>query len=293
VFTETTITVASQPTVELFVAQSTASADAGLLVLHGGPDWDHTYLREPLQRLADRRRLVMPDLRGCGRSTIGLPLDQYTPDQAVEDVAVLLDALGLDEIDLLGFSYGGQLAQRLAIRIAPRVRQLIIASSSLYDVLDDAFAGWSERDARVAAVASDPSDLPAAATERVRAHAFSQAPLNVWRHEKLPHYAKRLNDVTFTGEWITRHLAGTLSTARLQNAERDLAALNIPILLLHGAQDMIFPVAAAERAAAAIPNAQAAIIRNAGHMAHIDQPDEWLNAVERFLTGVSSRRVWF
>ncbi|MEU4548225.1 alpha/beta fold hydrolase [Nonomuraea dietziae] len=42
--------------------------DRTLLIVHGGPDWDHSYLVEPLDRLAGERRLLFPDLRGCGRS---------------------------------------------------------------------------------------------------------------------------------------------------------------------------------------------------------------------------------
>lgn len=103
-FTEGAVTVSGAPHVELFVAQRPGPADRALLVIHGGPDWDHSYLREPLSRLDGRRRLVMPDLRGCGRSTAGLRDDQYTPDAAVADLMVLLDALDLHAVDVLGFS---------------------------------------------------------------------------------------------------------------------------------------------------------------------------------------------
>jgi len=140
--TETRVRVAAHPDVELFVAQSAGPADRALLVIHGGPDWDHTYLREPLVQVGDRYRLVLPDLRGCGRSTCGLSPDQYTPDAAVADLVGLLDTLGLAAADLLGFSYGGLLAQRLALSAPDRVRRLIIASSAAYPVPSDAFADW-------------------------------------------------------------------------------------------------------------------------------------------------------
>jgi pimeloyl-ACP methyl ester carboxylesterase len=57
----------------------------------------------------------------------------------------------------------------------------------------------------------------------------------------------------------------------------------VPILLLHGRQDLCFPAALAEQAAAAIPAAQAVILEDAGHMAHIDQPQQWITAVATFL----------
>ena len=80
--TESLIRVCADPVVDWLVAQSAGPADRALLVLHGGPDWDHTYLVEPLSDLGGRYRLVMPDLRGCGGWTRGLADDQYTPDAA-------------------------------------------------------------------------------------------------------------------------------------------------------------------------------------------------------------------
>ncbi|MFC7104958.1 alpha/beta fold hydrolase [Nonomuraea rubra] len=103
-------------------------------MIHGGPDWDHSYLLDPLIRLADRHDLIFPDLRGCGRSTRGLPDDQYTPAAATGDLVALLDALGVATTDVLGFSYGGLIAQRLALAAPDRVRRLVIASSSVLPV---------------------------------------------------------------------------------------------------------------------------------------------------------------
>jgi pimeloyl-ACP methyl ester carboxylesterase len=64
----------------------------------------------------------MPDLRDCGRSTGGLPADCYTLDAVVSDLLSLLDAFGLDVLSVLGFSYGGLLAQRLVVRAPGRFR---------------------------------------------------------------------------------------------------------------------------------------------------------------------------
>ncbi|MGV9310211.1 alpha/beta fold hydrolase [Nonomuraea sp. NPDC003727] len=50
--------------------------------------------------------------------------------------------------------------------------------------------------------------------------------------------------------------------------------------LLHGRQDMTFP----SSLVAATPCAEAVVLAEAGHMAHIDQPEAWLAAVRRFLT---------
>ena len=150
--------MSADPGVRLFVAQAGGPSARAVLVIHGGPDWDHSYLREPLDGLAGQCRLILPDLRGCGRSTRGLGDDQYTPGAATDDLAVLLDVLGVARADVPGFSYGGLLAQRLALTAPHRVRSLIIASSSILPVPPGAFAGWAERDRRVAAEAAAWSD---------------------------------------------------------------------------------------------------------------------------------------
>ncbi|GAB2878763.1 alpha/beta fold hydrolase [Streptomyces mayteni] len=88
---ESLVAVSTRPPVDLFVARTAGPADRTVLVIHGGPDWDHTYLRSPLVQLVGRHRIVMPDLRGCGRSTRGLADDQYTPAAATNDLVALID----------------------------------------------------------------------------------------------------------------------------------------------------------------------------------------------------------
>jgi pimeloyl-ACP methyl ester carboxylesterase len=283
VWTESHIAVSADPAVRLFVAQSQGPADRVLLVIHGGPDWDHSYLREPLDRLAGQHRLILPDLRGCGRSTRGLGDGQYTPDAATGDLAVLLDALGVADADVLGFSYGGLLAQRLALATPRRVRRLIIASSSVLPVPPGALEGWAERDRRTAAAKRAWSDRALSGPDLTRAAAIAQAPADLWRQDAMPGYLARLQRIRFSAEWLRPWRAGTLPPAHPDDAALRLAAVSIPILLLHGRQDMTFPAALAEQAAALIPSARAVIIQDAGHMAHIDQPGQWIIAVSGFL----------
>ncbi len=219
--------MSARPVVELFVAQTPGPAGNPLLVIHGGPDWDHTYLREPLGQLAGRRRVILPDLRGCGRSTLGLPDGQYTPAAAAGDLTALLDAL------------------------------------------------------RTGPVWSDPSR---SGPELTRAAAVASAPADVWRPQARPGYLDRLAGVRFTAEWLRPFRAGALPDARPPDAARRLAALGLPILLLHGRQDMTFPALLAEDAAGLIPSARAAVIEAAGHMTHVDQPRAWLDALQEFLS---------
>lgn len=283
VFVEDVVAVSTDPPVELFVAVTPGPVDRTLLVIHGGPDWDHSYLREPLDELAGSHRVVLPDLRGCGRSTRGLADELYTPDAVVADLTALLDALGADGVDVLGFSYGGLLAQRLTLAAPERIRRLIIASSSILPVPEDAFDGWTERDERIATEADVWSNSSLDGPELTRAAALAGAHANVWQPEVLPDYRRRLDAVRFSAEWMRPWRAGSLPSARPDNAAQRLAALAVPVLLLHGRQDMTFPATLVDQTVASIPSAEAKVLDEAGHMAHIDQPGEWIKAVRSFL----------
>ena len=285
VLTEERVAVGSG--VELFVASTSGPVERTLLVIHGGPTWDHTYLLDPLVRLAPKHRVVFSDLRGCGRSTTGLTAEQYTPDAVIADLTALLDHLRLDQADVLGFSYGGQLAARLALT-TDRVRRLVVASSSVQAVPPDAYAGDMRRASRlssgqIAPYGENPGADQSADALHNRAEAFANARVEVWHDDKVADYLDRLSKVRFTGDWNKPYDAGILPPARVPNAIERLAASGLPMLFLHGREDLTFPARLATVAADAIPTATAVVLDEAAHMAHVDRPDAWLDAVGNFL----------
>ncbi len=282
---ERTLAVSGDPDVELFVAETRSPGDRTLLVVHGGPDWDHTYLIDPVHRLGDGWRIVWPDLRGCGRSTRGLSTDQYTPDAVVADLVTLLERLQLPVVDVLGFSFGGCIAQRLALAEPSRVRRLVVASSTMLAVPPDAYDDWAERKHLAEAVNEVWSRTGVPAAELTRAAAQAGADMAVWRQESRIEWQRRLGGISFSGEWLRAWRDGSLRPALPEDAPRRLSALEIPILVLHGRQDMTFPADLAGQAAAQMPMSRCRVLEDAGHMAHVDQPEEWLAAVREFLAG--------
>jgi pimeloyl-ACP methyl ester carboxylesterase len=157
----------------------------------------------------------------------------------------------------------------------------VVASSSVVPLPPDAFVDWPERSRRWAeADASTASGLEGA--EANRADAVAAARANVWRAESLPDYP-RVAAIRFSGEWWRPWQAGALPPVRVPHAEQRLADLGLPLLLLHGRQDMTFPAGLAEQVAARNTAARAVILDQAGHMAHIDQPKAWLAALTDFL----------
>lgn len=97
-----------------------------LLLLHGG--LGSTDMFGPvLPILAADRQVIGVDLHGHGRTTLGdRPID---PADIGDDMAALLEELGYDQVDVLGYSFGGGVAFRLAVQHPQRVRRLAIASA--------------------------------------------------------------------------------------------------------------------------------------------------------------------
>ncbi len=101
-------------------------AEAGrgepVLLLHGWPQHWWAW-RKLIPLLADEYRIIAPDLRGFGWSEA--PSGGYSTEELVDDVVALLDALGLEEVLVVGHDIGGRLGFHLALRDPNRVRRLV------------------------------------------------------------------------------------------------------------------------------------------------------------------------
>ncbi len=107
-------------------------ARPALVVLHGGPGFDHWGLRSYFDRFADVTQVIYLDHRGNGRSRGGNGSDptHWNLAQWGDDIAAFCDALGLDRPIVLGQSFGGFVAQSYAIRHPGHARGLIFSSTA-------------------------------------------------------------------------------------------------------------------------------------------------------------------
>ena len=86
-----------------------------MVLLHGGPGFDHAYFKPYLSALADSAQLVYLDQRGQGRSGRP-PIESCTIEQMADDAAAFCLALGITRPVALGHSFGGFVALQLAVR---------------------------------------------------------------------------------------------------------------------------------------------------------------------------------
>jgi proline iminopeptidase len=258
-----------------------------VLVVHGGPSFDHSYLLPELDRLAASFRLVYYDQRGRGRSAAGVRPEDVTIASEIEDLDEIRRASGLERTAVLGHSWGCTLALEYAVRHPERVSHLILlntAPASHDGML--AFRGhlnglWTaeEQEARESLAAGDryaAGDLEAdAAYNRIY---FRPA---LHRPELVECVVGRLR-THFTPETIAlaRAIGQRLWDETLLRTDYDLrprlAELAVPTLVLHGEDDFI-PVAVAVEIAESIPGSVLRVLPVCGHFSYLEAPD----AVER------------
>jgi pimeloyl-ACP methyl ester carboxylesterase len=261
--------------VTLFVRELGQRSDKpSLVVIHGGPDVGHGYLVPGFEPLARDHHIVLFDFRGCGRSTRGLPDEALQPEYVVQDTHRLIEQLGLGEVDLLGFSTGGRAAIQFVDKHPAQVRRLILASTSAYKGVDNdhLLADWPEYQQRRQA-------------EKAAGGKLRNSTIFVWDLDKAPAYLQLLESLgNDLGDWsLERALKGLMHPWFTGDAEAILQAFAKPILILHGEQDMGFPVQLAYRLHAAVPGTQLAVIPQTAHMCHFEKPDVWSNHIRQFL----------
>src|SRR5262245_65200414 len=106
----------------------THGAGRPMILLHGGLGSGEMF-GPVLPALAERHQVIAPDLQGHGRTAdIDRPLDVRL---MADDIAALIEHLGLDEPDLVGYSLGGGVALQTAIKYPAMVRRLVVASANI------------------------------------------------------------------------------------------------------------------------------------------------------------------
>lgn len=258
------------------VALNVVESGAGIpiLLLHGFTGSQETWA--PFQAAWSGYRLIAVDLLGHGDSDCPADPERYRMPYTVRDLFALLDARAVDPAVVLGYSLGGRIALRLALAAPARVRALILESASPGIADPTERAARRERDAALADT-----------IERDGLPAF----ISQW--ESLPLFAgqTRLPAATrarLRAQRLRHTAAGLANSLREIGAGMDepifdqLPAIPMPVLLIAGDLDPTY-TAHVQRMTAMIPRAEAALVPDAGHTVHLEQPDHFSRIVEDFL----------
>lgn len=269
------------------LAHRALGSGAPLLCVPGGPA-DSAYLGD-LGGLSAHRTLLIPDLRGTGRSAAPRDPATYRCDRLVDDVEALRVHLGLERIDLLGHSAGANIATQYAARHPHRVARLALVTPGTRAV---GIGIAAEDRLALARLRAGESWFPAAFTalEAINAgtgtgagwEAVAPFRYGRWDEATRRHHAEGRPAAP---EVLARFGAeGAFTPAATRAA---LAALDgVPILLLAGEHDLNSPPCAVAEFAGLfpeVPGAAFAVQPGAGHYPWLDDPERFTATLTAFL----------
>jgi len=239
-----------------------------VLWIHGFPLG--RWLWDPqVEALADIARSIAVDLRGFGGSSA--PEGPYTMDVYAADLRGLLDALGIDRVVLAGLSMGGYVAFAFYAAYPERVRGLILADTRHQADTPEARAN------RYALIERIRAEGTPAAVE-----AFLPRLFGVTTQQERPELVE-----TLRRKMQTNPAAGLIGALQAMAERPDrtelLPAIRVPTLVIVGEEDTAIPPDVARQMAEGIPDARLVVIPRAGHLANVEAPEAFNEAVRGFL----------
>jgi proline iminopeptidase len=249
-----------------------------LLLLHGGPGFDHTMFKPAFSALADIAQVVYYDHRGQGRSGGGP--EGWTLAQWGDDVKGFCDALGIEKPIVLGGSFGGFVAQAYATRHPDHPAKLILASTAAKIDYAEIFAAFERIGGRQARDVAEPYWLEPTMERRMK-----------YLEKCFPLYNTRAPDDPDALKRATlRHDVGLAFNGPDNEHGRmdfraDLSRVRCPTLVLAGDMDPIMPISLSETMAACLPQHLVRFERfeNCGHGVHRDDPERAFRVLREFI----------
>ena len=264
-----------------------------ILVLHGGPDFDHTYLLPDLDRLADGYRLIYYDQRGRGRSADGVRAEDVTLASDIADVERVRKHFHVGSATVLGHSWGTVLALEYALRHPQVVSRLILmnpAPASAADVtrFREAYRekqGASALDRMRAVAATDAYKQGRAdgveTYYRIHFAPALQRPEDLDRLLTIMRPSFETTDV-LKARAVEQRLYQDTWEVKGYDLMPKLAALKMPALVIWGDHDFI-PREVSEHIAGALPNGRLVTLDGCGHFPYLECPEATRQPIDAFM----------
>jgi proline iminopeptidase len=255
-----------------------------LLVLHGGPGFDHTGLRPFFDRFADIVQVVYLDHRGNGRSVPSSP-DSWTLAQWGDDVAGFCDTLGISRPIVLGQSFGGMVAQSYAIRHPGHAAGLILSSTAARMDLDASIAWFGDKGGPLVCDTAHRfwtigDDAAFADYLRVCMPLYNTT---------MPVPGQETRARAIVRPEVFRHFSLPGREIRSMDFRADLGRIGCPVLVIAGEADPITPPRLSQEIAEALQPGIGRLVTfsECGHGPFRDNPQGVDDVIRRFLSAFS------
>ena len=253
------------------MAYEEAGSGVPVVLLHGFP-FNRTLWREQIEVLKDSHRVVAPDLRGHGETSVAT--EPATMEEMARDVAALLDELRIDRPVLGGLSMGGYVALAFHRLFPRRVRALLLADTRAQ--ADTEEVKRTREETALRALAEGMAPLADVMMPKLFAHTT---------HMKHPEAVERVREMI-----LATKPEGAAAALRGMAERRDqttyLANILQPTLIVVGSEDQVTPPADAELMRREIRGSRLEVFDGAGHVSNIERPEEFNRALVSFLGGL-------
>ena len=247
-----------------------------IILLHGGPGFDHSSFKPDFSRLAETAQVIYLDHRGNGRSDRGDPAKWNLP-QWGDDLRAFCEALEIEHPIVLGVSFGGMVAISYATRHPVHPGKLVLSSTAAVSRQDrslDMFEKLGGPEVREVARRFFENPGPEAMAE------YQKKCLPLYnRTPSIPESMQRIvMNPKLTADFF-------LHESHTFNLLPDLGKIKCPTLITAGELDPILPVADSKDIAAAMTPgvARLEVFENAGPGVHRDQPDRFFKMFNEFI----------
>jgi 3-oxoadipate enol-lactonase len=245
-----------------------------LILIHAFPLSADMWLPQ-LAKVPQGWRFIAPDIRGfrgAGPAFEDAQLANATMDDYAGDVLSLMDHLDLDRAAIAGLSMGGYVAMALAAQAPHRMSHVILADTRM---TADTVEGRAARDTMKANLErSGPSAVADAMIPKL---------IGETTKAEQPELADAIRHLIQMNR--AEGIAGAIDALKSRpDRTETLARVNVPALVICGAEDAITPVADSEAMARTIPGAKLEVIPQAGHMSNLEQPQAFNRALQAFLS---------
>lgn len=262
-----------------------------LLLLHGGPGACHDYLWSLAAMAETGRRVIFYDQLGCGLSHIGVSKPElWTVELYCEEIDAVRAALGLDRIHLLGQSWGGMLAMEYLIRQPRGIASATIASSpaSMVQWVAEANRLRQQLPPEINAVLLKHEASGTTNSPEYQSAMMAFYNRHVCRVVPNPDYVKRSFTKLEEHPEVYHTMNGpsefyVTGTLKHWDVISQLPRINVPTLVTSGRHDEATPLIA-RTVHEGIRGSEWILFENSSHMAHVEEAEAYLRAVEKFIS---------
>jgi len=242
-----------------------------IVFIHGQP-FNRSMWNYQSQVFSKTNRLIIPDLRGYGESCTTEPI--VLLDELALDIIYLLNELDIPQAVFVGLSMGGQIALEI-YRLAPHlVKGLVLADT---DARAEDAASYLNRIALAKRLLTD--GMERYTTENIGSYLCENT------------FHTQQEVVDHLSEMMTNTDAAGAAAVQLGRAERRdhsdiLSNIDFPTLIIVGDQDVFTPVTIAEYMQVRISGAELSIVKDAGHMPNMEQPEQFNQLLKDYLNKI-------